>query len=407
MKKTVLLLVVIALLLCSCGKTSNEPEVTIPTQVIAPSTSEVTEPTAIENVEIPDEDPVYTQQPMAAVSMPIHTEYVTDGDTTVYYYTYQDIYVNVQDQQVADTIIIDYLNRRDQFSILSQSLAKDAEKAFNGNTNWNPHFFESVYSPTRADLGVLSLFGHNVIYAGGNHPELECIAANYNMITGEVLTLGSILCSESSIEPLRKLVTDQMAEQKERYSLFADYADTVQQRFSREASYDEDWFFSTNGLCFFFAPYEVAPYISGIVTVEVPYSMLTGIISDEFFPAETDGSTGTVLAQQLAKANIEGFTQIAEVPLSEVGEQVFLSCDGLVRNVRLDYGYWNEDGSVYSVQATVFASHTLSPGDGILVTTDIPDTMPTLRLSYDSGTEQISVFISQSGEDGSILLLNS
>ena len=40
------------------------------------------------------------------------------------------------------------------------------------------------------------------------------------------------------------------------------------------------------------------------------------------------------------------------------------------------------------------------------VTTDIPDVIPILRLSYDSGSEHIVRFISQSGKDGSILLLD-
>ena len=142
------------------------------------------------------------------------------------------------------------------------------------------------------------------------------------------------------------------------------------------------------------------------MVAEVPYEQLTGIIADEFFPAETDGATGTVLAERLADANIDGFTQIAEVPLSEIGEQVFLHCDGIARNIRIDLGYWNEDGTLFTEKATVFASYVLSPGDGIIVTTDIPDVIPILRLSYDSGSEHIVRFISQSGKDGSILLLD-
>lgn len=407
MKKFMILLVVLALLLCGCNQVSNETVPTIPTDAVEPTAAEDTVPAATEATLPPEAStPEYTQQPMAAISMPLRTEYFLDGNNTIYYYTYQDIYLNVQDQQIADAIIIDFLSRREESHAISQSLAADAESMYHGDDNWNPYFFESVYSPTRVDLGVLSLFGRNVFYNGGNHPELECMAANYNMVTGEVLTLGSILTNADSHTLLCDQVTQQMAELKDTDRLFDDYADAVQQRFSREASYDEDWFFTTDGLCFFFAPYEVAPYTSGIITVEVPYDKLVSIISDEFFPAETDSSNGKIIAERFIDADIEGFTQIAEVPLSEEGEQIFLHCDGLIRNVSLDYGSWNDDGTVFTESASVFAAYVLSPGDGIIVTADIPDTMPTLRLSFDSADEHIILFISQSGKDGSILLLD-
>ena len=216
MKKTLILLLTISLLLCGCQKGGTAPEITEPSAAATEPTVAVTEPTQEEPTEEPA--PVYIQQPMVAVSMPISTEYITDGDTTVYYYTYQDIYLNVQDQKIADAIIIDYLNRRDQSHAISESLAMDAENAFNGSENWNPHFFESVYSPTRADQSVLSLYGRNVYYSGGNHPQLECMAANYNMVTGEVLTIGSILRNADAIAPLCKLVTEQMAAQQDSLS---------------------------------------------------------------------------------------------------------------------------------------------------------------------------------------------
>ena len=405
MKRTLILLIIISLFLCRCSKRNTFYEATNPIDTTALPVIEETEASKPDTTNETEEIlTTYEQLPMVAVSLPLTTEHVTSGEETVFYYTYQNIFLNVQDQQVADAIILDYLNRLSINHSTSESLSKDALGSFTNSKNWNPHFFESIFSPTRTDPGVLSLFGHNAIYTGGNHPELECISANYNMVTGEVLTLGSILCNENSIEPLCKLVIERMDTLKESHYLFSDYAETVQQRFTREASYDEDWYFSTNGLCFFFAPYEVAPYTSGIVTVEIPYSDLPSIISDDFFPGETDNSTGTILAERFADADIEDYTQIADVPLSEVGAQVFLTCDGIARNVRLDFGSWNEDGTVFTEKATVFSSYILSPGDGIVVTTDIPDTMPTLRLSYDSGEEHIIRFITQSGKDGTILL---
>ena len=408
MKKVLIILIIFSILLCGCTRPGNSSDnvdhVTVP-ETSEPIVTESLEPDTEETVS-DHKEPVYSQQPMVAVSLPTTTQYTMVDDTPVYSYTYQNIFLSVQDQQVADDVIVDFLNRADRNHAVSQDLADHACDLYNGEEDWVPYFFESIYSPTRIDLNVLSLFGHNVIFTGGNHPQQECMAANYNMVTGEVLTLGSILCNEESIKPLRDLVEKTAAEQKEDLRLFDEYADIISQRFMREASYDEDWYFSENGLCFFFAPYEIAPYTSGIIHIEVAYSDLVGIIDDAFFPAEEDFSEGSVYASKLDDTDIDSYTQITEVILHEDGELILLRCDGLVRNLRVDLGTWSDDGTVYTAEATVLASATLSPGDGIMIQAQIPDVLPTHRLSYRTANQEVVQFISQSGKDGSIILMD-
>lgn len=403
MKRILVLTIIISLILCGCAGNSTTTEATIPTE--KPTTA--IEPTIESDIQtVPVEplapvEPVYTQQPMVAVSLPLSTEYTTSDDAHVYHYTYQNMYLTLQDQQIADQIIVDYLNRVSANNSVSEELAAQAQEAYTGATDWNPHFFESIYSPMRIDTSILSLFGHNVIFTGGNHPLQECTAANYNMITGDVLTLGSILCDVNSIEPLCDLVIKKLEQQKNTLTLFDDYAQVVQARFAREASYDEDWYFSENGLCFFFAPYEIAPYISGIVTAEIPYSELTNIIDDAFFPPEEDHAEGTIYVTSLDQINIEDFTQLTELSLDESNAFAFIYCDGLVRDVRIDTGIWNDDGSEFISQATVFASATLSPGDGIITQALFEDALSALKITYCSGENNISQYIIKNSEDGS------
>ena len=409
MKKLYIFLILISLLLTGC---TRKPDGTISTPIEPTEQSEIQETIPAETESKESEpasespSPTYTQLPMSAVSLPVTTKYHTDGETVIYHYSYQNIYLTTQDQQVADAIIIDYLNRLDNSHAISSDLAEQVNAAYNGNENWTPYYFESLYTPTRIDRSVLSLFGRNVIYAGGNHSQQACIAANYNMITGEVLTLGSILQNVASTDNLSALVVANLQEQEKDLNLFGEYPDVVEERFSRDISFDEDWYFTDNGLSFYFAPYEIAPYSSGIITVEIPYNKLVGILNDEFFPEETDAASGTLRAERLADTDIDNYTQIAELPLCETGEQVFLSCDGILRSLQIDSGFWNEDGTVFTKDATVFACQTLSPGDGIVVITDIPDVMPTLKVTYKAGAQTKEHYITQSGKDGSILLID-
>ena len=406
MKKVFALLLVIMIVFCGCKSNVEEtlpPTDPVPTIPQAPSET-IPEPTETIPETIP---PVYEQQPMVAASMPIFTQYTMAEDgNTVFYYSHQNLHLTVQDQQVADYIIIDYLNRLDAYHTTAEDISQLATSRYTAGSSWTPYFCEYLFEPTRIDHSVLSLFGSSIIYSGRNHPDHECMAANYSMVTGDVLTLGSILKSADAIEPLCALAVTHAEMVAQNKNLYSDYADIIQQRFSRDESFDEDWYFTDAGLCFYFAPYEIAPYISGVVSIEIPYEELTGILSDDYFPAEEDLSMGSIHAQRLSEVHLDEYTQIAEVTTDEGGEQILISSEGLIRDVQIQYGTWDETGTVFTVTATVFSTYTLSPGDGIMLETFIPDTMPNLKISYRSGSELITQYISQSGKDGSIILLN-
>jgi len=430
MKKFFTLLIFLAIFLSGCHKADiapSEAEITVPpahsdsVDTIPEETPGITAPEETPGVTVPEETPgvtvpeeseadivyEYTQQPMVAVSVPITTETTLAEDGTLLFsHAYQTMHLVLpQDNQIADSIIIDFLSRLDASHAAATACSQQAVDAYSGADNWTPYFHNILYSPMRLDQDVLSLYGTTTSYIGINRPNTECAAANYNMLTGDVLTLGSILYHMDSKALLQELVVEKLQATAEETDLYEDYAAIVERRFSKEESYDEDWYFSQSGLCFFFAPYEIAPYTSGTVTIEIPYEELTGIIADEFFPAEEDTMIGTLSAQLLSKADANSFSQIAEVVLDKAGETVLLYADGAVRNVRIETGSWNDDGTIFSADSTVFGTYTLTPGDAIMVQASIPDTMPNLRITYQSGQETTTIYLCQSGEDGSVFLM--
>ena len=192
MKKLLIVLLILSVILSGCGVKINAPDAE--GQSTGPSPTDETFTVIEKDEAVAPTEPVYAQQPMAAVSLPVITELTTAEDGMVVAQSrYQNIHLYVQDQQIADMVIIDFLNRLDTHTAAASALAEEAQQVYSGPYGWSSYLYETIYTPTRIDLSVLSLYGQNVIFTGSNHPQVECSAANYNMITGEVLTLGSIL----------------------------------------------------------------------------------------------------------------------------------------------------------------------------------------------------------------------
>lgn len=389
MRKLLPYMLIVCLLLTLSGCKPLPPEPTQPATENVPNTEYI------------------PQSFLTAVSVPAVTESVRAEDGTVIFnYTHQSMSLTLQDPDVADKVIIDFLGRADGMRETAENILTIAKSEYTSSAaNWIPYICSILYEPTRIDAGVLSLNGTIVTFNGSAHPEQASISANYDLLTGDVLTLASILAPEVTSDGFCQLTLDALAEIAEENYLYSDYEDTVRQRFSQDSSTDEAWFFSETGICFYFSPYEIAPYASGIITVEVPYSKLTGILHDEYFPAEQDAVTGTIIGQRLQDANMDNFQSITELVLDEGGEMALLYTQSMVQDVRIDVGTWDPSGDIFTKTYTAFAADSLSVGEAIMVESLIPDTMPNLRISYQSGEQTIIVYLSQSGKDGSIILL--
>lgn len=246
MKKLLLLVLILSLLLCGCYKTP----VHVPTDP-PPAPDEPIAPKPPED--IPEvAPPVFTQQPMLAVSMPATTEYFPDEEgNTLFSHTYQTMQLTTQDPEVADKIIIDFLARIDQSHMQAQLLH---QQVLSSATPDAPYALSTLYSPMRIDQNVLSLYGATMSYSGGIHPDHNCTGASYSMLTGDVLTLGGILTDVNALTGLCELVLTELRNNKDTYQLIGGYEAVVKERLLSNESYNEDWYFSPSGLCILFPP---------------------------------------------------------------------------------------------------------------------------------------------------------
>ena len=321
---------------------------------------------------------------LVAVSLPTQTQNeIHDDGTTLFQYTFQHMSLVLHKPQVADKIILDFLNRVDSTTAAAESTKEMAKNAYNGNQNWTPYLYHITYSPTRIDHKVLSLFGNNVVFSGAGHPERTCVSASYDLLTGDVLTLASIMSKDATVQQFCDLTLAGLGEMAEGDYLYDNYKKIVQQRFQQDASQDEAWYFTQTGLCFYFAPYEIAPYSSGVITVEIPFEKLKNLIHADYLPSARTSPTGKIKVTPFNNTNLNNLAHIAEIVMEEDGKMYMLQTDGNVQDVRI---------VLYdkASNCNVFASYGLGAGNGIMVQGS-EETLKNMKITYKTGKDTVTI----------------
>lgn len=349
--------------------TTTTPQATTPPETIPPETE-------------PIEDVVPTIENTYSVSLPITTDtFQTENGTLLFSYSYQTMYTDMPDRDVEDKIIMDFTERIEKTRIESAAVLADAEMAYANNPAFSAFSYEIQYDIMRIDQGVMSLFGHIVQISDSSPMNRHLIAANYNMVTGDMLTIGSILYHEDTKDDLAALVIAQL-EAREDITLYDEYRETVAARFYRDESTDEDFYFSNTGLCFYFAPYEIAPRSAGTVIVEIPYNKLTGIIGDEYFPAERTYTKGSMQIIPFDNADQDGYRYFYDVIATPDATKLLLTTESAVQDIRIYELIWAKDGMSYTQKRNIYATNFLHRDDAILFEANFDDFRPNYLITY-------------------------
>ncbi len=368
MRKILALCICTVLLMTGCNANI---ESTVPEPTITPVPT-VTEADIKDSIEIKNQ--------LLAVSVPASREKVTlDDGTELFSYTSQHMQFLFPDEEVADKVILDFLNRVDMCRQDADNVLETAKHDYDENDIWYPYFYQILYSPTRIDYGVLSLFGTQNSYSGGVHGNFSCVAANYDLMTGDVLTLGSIMHENADKEDFINIIIDILEPMAEEYFLYEDYTDGVRNRLDVDENLYEDFYFTNTGLCFFFSPYEIAPYSSGVITVEIPYSELPGLIYDGYFPAEQERTHGNLFTAEVSKINMEQFDNMAEVNLASGKSALAAYPNGTIKNVQILVS----TDEMSMPEYTVFAAYEMSDKDAVIINVDDSD-IDDIQIQYSS-----------------------
>ena len=361
---------------------SPEPPTTIATQ---PTTQETTQEATIETTAETTApsytDPTVTYHaPMSAVALPVVTESSKANDgTPLFTYSYQNMSLFLQDAPVADEIYLDFLNRLDACHTFAIGLHSSAASAYTGQKDWIPYSLRVQYQPMRFDEMVMSLFASESIFDGTTRGNSTNFSVTYDLLTGKALGIRDILVADYSAEDLVDLIVAGLAQYEKDELLFPNYATLISDMFytNRPA---ENWYFDQGGLCFFFNPYEIAPYSSGMLISTIPYDTLSGLLKDGYFPSESVTFAGTPGVMDFSTASTNNFNAFAELILSDGGKELLLYAEGTLLNVRIETGTRSENGKEFIPEATVFAATAISSGDAVMIQCGSAD----LQLTYES-----------------------
>lgn len=215
----------------------------------------------------------------------------------------------------------------------------------------------------RHDETVVSLLSLSSLYSGGSHPNSVQIAYNLDIENRRTLRLEDII-TESGAEELAELVRagvdEKFAPIDGGNGLFDDYASTIDNSMTW-GSMTPYWYLNDTGLVIFYNQYELGPYAAGIITVELPYDSLDGILLEEYLPAEPDGIPGDLVL----RGEWEGYRRIP-ITIEADGETLLVGVEGQVHQVRLSEVLWLDETPI--AQEILFSAKSLGQNDVLEIT---------------------------------------
>lgn len=374
MKKCICAILCTAMLLCLLG-CSQSP---VPTDVPLTSTStSATAPQPSTQDETHQNPTAVYEAPLAAISLPLVCESAyNDSNEAIASYTRQNVSITLPDADVAEAVELDLLNRIDKTQSSADRIFAAAKADYTGQADWFSYSYSITYQPMRLDQNILSLFGAETSFDGSPLTLNNAVSVNYDLTTGTALMLRTILHEENFADALCDLIIDGLQEKKD--TLFDDYASIIEAKFFTNVPV-ESWYFSNDGLCFYFAPYEIAPHSAGTVISEIPYDRLSGLLKDAYFPAEKTNYSGALLAQPVTDTSVlDAYSQFAEVSISSGADKLLIYTDGSVSNVKLHYRTSDSEDAV------ILGVAGIGPTDAILVEISIDRAVENLFIIFDS-----------------------
>lgn len=338
----------------------------------------------------------YVPQFDMTVSYGFEDEELKSGDGTTYYrQSLGTATVSSKDERAAERINSSLAELYVRFGADAEYTQRVAEDQTDGEQIALSYY--CAPSVTRCDTRVLSAVFDVSQDIGGIHADSTRTSRSYNADNGSLLTLADIAKNEEQLKTFIKNYVIGLAAGDDYKEggvsiLFDDFESTINDLVDAGAN----WYFSDGGLVFYANPYDIAPYSRGVLLFEIPYSALEEFIDEGFMPVEYEGENGMLLADDGDKLDRSSLNILGTVTVDEDGQSVVLSAEETVYNVK-----------IYTSGRMLWQRNYLTTGEGVEVKSFIPDSQPSIAVSYElaDGTEIVRG-IFQSGKDGSILLVD-
>lgn len=263
---------------------------------------------------------------------------------------------------------------------------------------------QSVRVP-RADENALSLVYNTYEYTGGAHGNYVDRAYVFDTGTGERVTLEMLAVNSDELKNFLKEYMVSLYEKDEG----GYYSERIPESFLIDTTpadaigalvREGSWYLGADGLVIFSDIYELGPYAAGICEFTIPYTELEGRLDSRYMPTEKSGQGSFSIIRQSELS--DGSAQIIDrVTVDAEGEQLCIVAEGIVYDITLSsVSYMDKFYETAQLWRCSYMNDCMLQLD-----VTVPEGMPNLMLSYVDGTgEGHSLLLTQSGEDGSIIL---
>lgn len=136
--------------------------------------------------------------------------------------------------------------------------------------------FETDFSVAYNSKNFISIVLNHYQYTGGAHGNFYALGYNFNLINGNLISLEDVINSDSfdllSLECEEVILNEYKANSLFDAGLFENEINILP---------DQDFYITPEALVLQFDPYEIAPYVMGQITAEIPFNRIMDILKTE------------------------------------------------------------------------------------------------------------------------------
>lgn len=239
----------------------------------------------------------------------------------------------------------------------------------------------------RHDDRILSVIIQRSVFSGGAHPSLIQYTRNLDLEQLKILRLEDVIREgrEDRLETMiLRAVEDKFLDIGQQ-TLFENHAAIISAGLEW-GNMTDCWFFTDKGLTVFYNQYELAPYAAGIISVELSYEDLDGILEPEYVPEPCKGLAKGV---ELSLAPLDG----KNTYYADFGgeDTVYISIDGSACSVQLSKVSYVQQTEV---KETMLFSASRIDEDTVIALTGTADREAIYKVEYCSdGTVDRVIYI--------------
>lgn len=258
----------------------------------------------------------------------------------------------------------------------------------------------------RVDSRVISVSYLTNVYTGGAHGFYYERSHVFDAQSGAELRLEDL---SQDYDAFSAFLLEKMQEQAQEENSTVDLVEPEQLPEALSALLRSgSWCLDENGLVIYSDLYEISSYAAGIISFPFSYEELSPYLDAKWMPVEREGD-GEVAVAYTADVDVQEMNKpiLDRVAVQPEGEDLILAVNGTIYDVEIATVHYFDDGIGFYETAEHWACSYLQDS-AIQLVTVIPEGMPNLMVRYSTsdGTTH-KLLLSQSGEDGSLILTDS